>query len=492
MIRERLSSSPPIAGLAPAAARDARREAQGSVARGPWLEEEPRMAPGVYTRRLATSHWPLATTRRGFTLVELLITISIIGIMATMVLFAMFQAQETAKVHKTRALITKLDAIIMRRYDDFRTRRVPVQFTGAEMNNPKLMAKMRLDCLRDMMRMEMPDRWSDILDGPVTPLNRTPPDKIQRPASSVAYLARYNAIVGNTTWPVTATPPLTASQIIENQGAECLYMIVMECLAQEGDSRDVFKATDIGDVDGDGFPEFVDAWGSPIEFIRWAPGYLSDLQVPIRIQGRVQQIDAHTATITVTGNNGRRLNQTPGSYIGGAIVRMRVTNNHIDSQYLSRITGYQYDNSTTPPTVTFTCETPSSTLKQPFNGDTMSGEFAVMEPDPFDSRGVYPIYPNGAVSFPVGDPDTSIPTYAIYPLIISKGSDRAMGVKDGAGGGTTLRYVEQAMNPFYVAPPVNESYGLMLGSIPTANDSEPLWYKGCHNDNITNHSLSTR
>ena len=47
--------------------------------------------------------------RRGFTLVELLITISIIGIMASMILFAMFQAQETAKAQKTRALIAEAE-----------------------------------------------------------------------------------------------------------------------------------------------------------------------------------------------------------------------------------------------------------------------------------------------------------------------------------------------------------------------------------------------
>jgi prepilin-type N-terminal cleavage/methylation domain-containing protein len=75
---------------------------------------------------LATSHCPLATrrSRRAFTLVELLITVSIIAIMASMVLFAVYSAQEMAKTQKTKALIAKLDAIIKAKYETYKTARV--------------------------------------------------------------------------------------------------------------------------------------------------------------------------------------------------------------------------------------------------------------------------------------------------------------------------------------------------------------------------------
>jgi len=36
---------------------------------------------------------------------------------------------------------------------------------------------------------------------------------------------------------------------------------------------DFFKETEIDDVDGDGMSEIVDAWGNPIMFFRWAPGF---------------------------------------------------------------------------------------------------------------------------------------------------------------------------------------------------------------------------
>ncbi|MEM1305264.1 MAG: hypothetical protein AAGG46_10225, partial [Planctomycetota bacterium] len=34
-----------------------------------------------------------------------------------------------------------------------------------------------------------------------------------------------------------------------------------------------------GDTDGDGAPEFLDGWGNPIQFLRWAPGFQSPAQL---------------------------------------------------------------------------------------------------------------------------------------------------------------------------------------------------------------------
>jgi hypothetical protein len=104
------------------------------------------------------------------------------------------------------------------------------------------------------MRMEMPERYNDVKDGPLVPpfLTVAPP----RPALSRAYLARYNAN--------------THPRKEEYGGAECLYMFVTT-----GDSRarKLFKDSEIGDVDGDGLPEFVDGWGNPIRYLRWAPAF---------------------------------------------------------------------------------------------------------------------------------------------------------------------------------------------------------------------------
>ena len=41
---------------------------------------------------------------------------------------------------------------------------------------------------------------------------------------------------------------------------------------------DFFNESEIGDTDGDGMKEILDAWGNPIEFLRWAPGLRSLIQ----------------------------------------------------------------------------------------------------------------------------------------------------------------------------------------------------------------------
>ena len=66
--------------------------------------------------------------RRGITLWELLVAISIVAILAGLALGMMYIAQTDAKIMKTRAMISKLNNLILPRYEAYRTRRVPIQF----------------------------------------------------------------------------------------------------------------------------------------------------------------------------------------------------------------------------------------------------------------------------------------------------------------------------------------------------------------------------
>lgn len=438
-----------------------------------------------------------SATRRGFTLVELLITISIIGIMASMVLFAMFSAQEAAREQKTRALITKLNNIVIQRYESYRTRRVPFVFPTIPQNaSPankvlyqKEISRARLDCIRDLMRMEMPDRWSDIIDIPAAPFPVKPTDpangivdyggrKLTRPSINGAYYAR-------------ATAP-GATPSAEHEGAECLYMIVMQALAQESDSRDVFKAGDIGDLDDDDFPEFLDAWRSPIHFLRWAPGFLSTIQNPIR--GTIENVTGGGQSVIVRAIGQRY--SSGNNYIGGTIAVLfkdPAGQMHINTDKLARITGFTYDAGTGY--AEFTCETPTSKTMQPSfqSMPAADDEFVVMAGDPSDSRGTYPIYNPGGSTKP--DPDTSVPTFALYPLIFSEGRDKVAGINTG---GSALRYSlngtgDPALNPFFIPAPASYSFGLMVGGVPAAaGATEQGFYQGCEVDNITSHDLNRR
>jgi prepilin-type N-terminal cleavage/methylation domain-containing protein len=200
--------------------------------------------------------------RAGFTLIELLIAISIMGILAAAAVFAMFAAQESARETKTRSTIAKLHGLLMDRWESYQTRRPPIVLP--ERVSPADMAKIRVKALRELMRMEMPERWTDITGNAVV-LQNAPPALWQ------AYQQRYLAV----------KQEKQADPTAQYQSAECLYLIITMGPADEVGGIEQFRASEIGDTDADGMPEFLDGWGRPISFLRWAPGFvapLSDLQ----------------------------------------------------------------------------------------------------------------------------------------------------------------------------------------------------------------------
>ena len=188
---------------------------------------------------------PAATRRRAFTLVEMLVVIVIILMLAGIVLVAVRGAEESARETRSQATIAKLDNIIRTIYESYHTRRVPIDTSGM---HPLAAAQTRLAVIRDLMRMEMPERRTDIT---TDPLFGEPEPSLHR-----AYRARL----------IAANGPMA-----NNGPAECLYMIV--CLAGEEDARSQFSSDEVGDTDGNGLPEFLDGWGRPIFFLRWAPGF---------------------------------------------------------------------------------------------------------------------------------------------------------------------------------------------------------------------------
>src|SRR5437667_3806620 len=94
--------------------------------------------------------------RPAFTLTELLIVIAIIAILSGLGLSAYSGATQMAREQRTRGMITKIDQLIMERYEAYRTRAVPIKIAAGV--QPRMAAGNRLLALRELMRLEMPDR----------------------------------------------------------------------------------------------------------------------------------------------------------------------------------------------------------------------------------------------------------------------------------------------------------------------------------------------
>jgi prepilin-type N-terminal cleavage/methylation domain-containing protein len=197
-------------------------------------------------------------SRRAFTLVELLVVIMIITIMATMVMFAMAGVTEKARIDRTKAQIAKINELIMEKWESYQTRRVQWR-PGAPGITP---AQQRLYALRELLRMELPDRIMDVWDDPVSLKTR--------PALSRAY--RTQALKANYWF---EPDPNDRENFGTYQDSECLYLILSQMRDGEFSALEFFSENEIGDLDGDGMPEILDAWGTPIGWLRWAPGFVS-------------------------------------------------------------------------------------------------------------------------------------------------------------------------------------------------------------------------
>jgi len=216
-------------------------------------------------------------TRSAFTLTELLIAITIIAILSGLGLSAYSGAIDLARDQRTRAMIDKIDTLVMERYEGYRTRAVPIKIPASVLANPsgsgnRFAAMMRLNALRDLMRMEMPDRKADVVLNP--PCNYDGglfgTLKMNPPSLWKSYQRR---TLRNLAVPPAIVAPNFNRWTQEHQGAECLYLILSTIRDGDKAALDYFTADEIGDVDEDGMLEILDGWGRPIEFVRWPAGY---------------------------------------------------------------------------------------------------------------------------------------------------------------------------------------------------------------------------
>jgi len=193
--------------------------------------------------------------RAGFSLIEVLVVITIMLVIIGMIVGFLGQTGKAAREAATRATLTKLDALIQARYrqmlesfaEQDRKSNQRNEWTNVAYSAAAIGGSVPLPARKAMVKLNryrgaFPQRSEDLgnLGG--------------------SDLANPNA----TLWP--GTEP--ATHLAETESSELLYIILSRGggTGAEGQIADSINPRHIKDTDGDGFMEFVDDWGIPLRF----------------------------------------------------------------------------------------------------------------------------------------------------------------------------------------------------------------------------------
>ncbi|MDR1485132.1 MAG: prepilin-type N-terminal cleavage/methylation domain-containing protein [Planctomycetaceae bacterium] len=221
-------------------------------------------------------------TKQAFTLIELMVVCVIIVLLAMLASTAYFGAMQMAREVKTSGTISKLDAAISDIYESYEFRFEHIEdalnrVSRETFNNNKA-AMSEIDIVRlkrflmyDLMRMEMPSNRAEVHDGPSDFTIAGGTYTLESPAVRGVYR--------------NVVPPLTEATTsnLATESAELLYLIIANL---DPEALENLTASEIGDTDGNGLLEFIDGWGRPIAFIRFAPGFAGTDRQPDLIRIR--------------------------------------------------------------------------------------------------------------------------------------------------------------------------------------------------------------
>ena len=204
--------------------------------------------------------------RRGFSLVELMVVMTIMTLLVGLLGAALAGARTSSKKQQTQLLISKLDAIIRQQFASYASKTAPVP-ASLPAGFSSRAAYRSWYIRRNLISGDLPDRWTDvqaIATGTTVSSGTTclPVSSPQR-----AYQSLWNGLSAEKRT-IPATDPVRHVAAAYS-GAECLFMIVMQGGVANCIDCGELRTAERGDKDGDGAFEFWDAWGNPIGFILW-------------------------------------------------------------------------------------------------------------------------------------------------------------------------------------------------------------------------------
>ncbi|MEM7452964.1 MAG: type II secretion system protein [Planctomycetota bacterium] len=103
---------------------------------------------------------PIKQERSGFTLVELLLVISVIAVLSSLALFVVRGARSDAQHAATRMRSSQAEAAVQQRMENYEFRRVPVRLNDYVAGSSRIVLNLvRNRIIADMVHVEMPGVW---------------------------------------------------------------------------------------------------------------------------------------------------------------------------------------------------------------------------------------------------------------------------------------------------------------------------------------------
>lgn len=236
--------------------------------------------------RRVTNEFHNRQHRSAFTLTELLVVISIIGVVTSALAFTVAGAQERARELRTRSQMQRIEAILQRELLELLEARVPVRtppignFPAAVGAHQRVLQEGPLSRIQrfttearrvDVMyrfpyRRELiqPNMGDTITRPTVAPLGvpsvyfiRTNGDEDFQPFHSIPndLQAIRNLALGG-----------MGNSNAKTDSSELLHAVLQRIWVDGEPALSLIRETETADTDQDGFPEIVDAWGNPIYF----------------------------------------------------------------------------------------------------------------------------------------------------------------------------------------------------------------------------------